>query len=184
MALLSIVRLAFDCEIAELMEEKGAFITTNLTAFDPGLLDIPAVANVPSSLAKAKSANMKKCPVKRAFQTDCVGGVEACNIQIAYEKHLNHEFFGAHTSLVTLTSVGGELVALSGDFMNPYTQGKLGVIEEGAYADILIVDGNPMEDFSVVGTGDKWFGAELRPESPETIRIIMKDGVIYKNTLD
>jgi hypothetical protein len=45
------------------------------------------------------------------------------------------------------------------------------------------VDGNPLEDFSVVGTGDKWFGAELRPESPETIRIIMKDGVIYKNTL-
>ena len=184
---------AFDCEIAELMEEKGAFITTNLTAFDPGLLDIPAVANVPSSLAKAKSAsatfanyipNMKKCPVKRAFQTDCVGSVEACNIQIAYEKHLNHEFFGAHTSLVTLTSVGGELVALSGDFMNPYTQGKLGVIEEGAYADILIVDGNPLEDFSVVGTGDKWFGADPRPESPKTIRIIMKDGVIYKNTLD
>ena len=46
-----------------------------------------------------------------------------------------------------------------------------------------IVDGNPLEDFSVVGTGDKWFDAEPRPESPETIRIIMKDGKIYKNTL-
>ena len=75
------------------------------------------------------------------------------------------------------------MVALSGDFMNPYPEGKLGVIEEGAYADILIVDGNPLEDFSVVGTGDKWFDAEPRPESPETIRIIMKDGKIYKNTL-
>ena len=42
---------------------------------------------------------------------------------------------------------------------------------------------NPLEDFSVVGTGDKWFGAKPRPESPETIRLIMKDGVIYKNTL-
>jgi imidazolonepropionase-like amidohydrolase len=165
---------SFDCEIAKLMKKKDAYITTNLTAFDPGLLDIPAVANVPASLAKAKSAsatfanyipNMKKCPVKRAFQTDCVGSVTACNIQIAYEKKLN------------------ELVALSGDFMNPYPNAKLGVIEEGAYADILIVDGNPLEDFSVVGTGDKWFGAEPRPESPETIRIIMKDGVIYKNTL-
>ena len=57
-------------------------------------------------------------------------------------------------------------------------------IEEGAYADILIIDGNLLEDFSVVGTGDKWFGAEPRPESPETIRIIMKDGKIYKNTLE
>jgi imidazolonepropionase-like amidohydrolase len=183
---------SFDCEIAELMKKKGAYITTNLTAFDPGLLTIPSIANVPSSLAKAKSAsatfagyidNMKKCPVKRGFQTDCVGSVAACNIQIAYEKHLNNRFFGPHASLVTLTSTGGEIVALSGDFTNPYREGKLGVIEEGAYADILIVDGNPLEDFSVVGTGDKWFDAEPRPESPETIRIIMKDGVIYKNTL-
>jgi len=183
---------SFDCEIAEVMKEKGAYITTNLTAFDPGLLSIPAIASVPSSLAKAKSAsetfggyvdNMKECPVKRGFQTDCVGSVEACNIQIAYEKHLNNEFFGPLTSLQTLTSVGGEIVALSGDFTNPYTAGKLGVIEEGAYADILIVDGNPLEDFSVLGTGDKWFDAEPRPDSPETIRIIMKDGAIYKNTL-
>jgi imidazolonepropionase-like amidohydrolase len=183
---------SFDCEVAKVMKKNNAYITTNLTAFDPGLLDIPAVKNVPSSLAKAKSAsatfgdyidNMKKCPVKRAFQTDCVGSVEACNIQIAYEKHLNNEFFGPYTSLVTMTSTGGELVALSGDSMNPYTEGKLGVLEEGAYADILIIDGNPLEDFSVVGTGDRWFDAEPRPESPETIRLIMKDGVVYKNTL-
>lgn len=184
---------SFDCEIAAIMNEKGAFITTNLTAFDPGLLSIPAVANVPSSLAKAKSAsatfanyidNMKECPVKRGFQTDCVGSVEACNIQIAYEKHLNNAFFGPLTSMQTLTSTGGEIVALSGDFMNPYLDGKLGVIEEGAYADILLIDGNPLEDFSVVGTGDKWFDADPRPASPETIRLIMKDGVIYKNTLE
>jgi imidazolonepropionase-like amidohydrolase len=183
---------SFDCEISRLMKKKGAYITTNLTAFDPGLLDIPAVANVPASLAKAKSAsatfanyvpNMNECPAKRGFHTDCVGSVSACNIQIAYEKHLNNEFFGSHTALVALTSVGGEIAALSGDFMNPYPDGKLGVIEEGAYADILIVDGNPLEDFSVVGTGDKWFDAEPRPQSPETIRLIMKDGKFYKNTL-
>ena len=182
----------YDCEIGELMKEKNAYITTNLTAFDPGLLDIPAVKNVAASLAKAISAseafsgyldNMRQCPAKRGHHTDCVGTAEACNIQIAYEKYLANEFFGAHTSLVALTSVGGEIAAMTGDFMNPYPDGKLGVIEEGAYADILIVDGNPLEDFSVVGTGDKWFGAEPRPDSPETIRIIMKDGVIYKNTL-
>lgn len=182
----------YDCEIGELMKEKGAYITTNLTAFDPGLLDIPAVKNVPSSLAKAKSAsaaftnyldNMRQCPAKRGHHTDCVGTPAACNIQIAYEKFLANEFFGAHTSLVALTSIGGEIAAMSGDFMNPYPNGKLGVIEEGAYADILIVDGNPLEDFSGVGTGEKWFGADPRPDSPETIRIIMKDGKLYKNTL-
>ena len=183
---------SFDCEIASLMKKKDAYITTNLTAFDPGLLDIPAIANVPASLRKAKSAsatfaeyipNMKKCPVKRAFQTDCVGDVKSCSKQIAYEKHLNAKFFDPHTALVTLTSTGGELVALSGDFMNPYPDGELGVIVEGAYADILLVDGNPLEDFTVVGTSDKWFDGPERPYSPETIRVIMKDGKIYKNTL-
>ena len=182
----------FDCEISELMEEKGAYITTNLTAFDPNLLEIPAVKNVASSLAKAKSAsaafkdyipNMKKCPAPRGFQTDCVGSVDACNIQIAYEKKLNNDFFGPYESLKTLTSVGGEIATLSGDFMNPYPDAKLGVIEKGAYADILLLDGNPFEDFSVVGTGDQWFGADKRPDSPESIKLIMKDGVIYKNTL-
>ncbi|MFK7876828.1 MAG: amidohydrolase family protein [Paracoccaceae bacterium] len=183
----------YDCEVGELMKEKDAYITTNLTAFDPGLLDIPAVKDVPASLAKATSAsaafvdyidNMLQCPAKRGHHTDCVGTADACNIQIAYEKKLANDFFGAHTSLVAMTSVGGEIAALTGDFMNPYPDGKLGVIEEGAYADILLLDGNPLEDFSVVGTGDKWFGADPRPDSPETIRIIMKDGVIYKNTLD
>ncbi|MEP3299927.1 MAG: amidohydrolase family protein [Pseudoruegeria sp.] len=183
----------YDCEIGTLMEEKGAYITTNLTAFDPGLLEIPAVKDVPASLAKAKSAsaafvnyidNMRECPAKRGHHTDCVGSVDACNIQVAYEKHLAHEFFGAHTSLVAMTSVGGEIAAMTGDFMNPYPAGKLGVIEEGAYADILLLDGNPFEDFSIVGTGDQWFGADPRPDSPETINLIMKDGQIYKNTLN
>ncbi|MPW36369.1 amidohydrolase family protein [Vibrio sp. B1Z05] len=183
---------SFDCEIAEVMNDKGAYITTNLTAFDPGLMDIPAIKNVPSSYRKAKSAtesfknyipNMKKCPVKRGFQTDCVGSVDACNIQIAYEKKLNNDFFGPYESLKTLTSIGGEIATLTGDFTNPYPEAKLGVIEVGAYADVLLLDGNPLQDFSVVGTGDKWFGAEKRVDSPETIQLIMKDGVIYKNTL-
>ena len=183
----------FDCEIAELMNEKGAYITTNLTAFDPGLLDIPAVRDVPSSYRKAVSAsaafkdyipNMKKCPVKRGYHTDCVGSVGACSKQIAYEKYLNGDFFGNYAALVAMTSVGGEIAALSGEFMNPYPDAKLGVVEKDAYADLLLIDGNPLEDLSVIGTSDKWFDGPTRPASPETIRIIMKDGVIYKNTLN
>lgn len=54
--------------------------------------------------------------------------------------------------------------------MNPYKQGKLGVIEEGAYADILLVDGNPLQDITIA-------------TNHENFRIIMKDGKIYKNTL-
>ncbi len=57
----------------------------------------------------------------------------------------------------------------------------MGVIEEGAYADILLVDGNPLEDVSVIGGNTKWFDAEPEWKPIDTIRVIMKNGVIYKN---
>lgn len=81
-----------------------------------------------------------------------------------------------------MTSVAGEMVALSSDVVNPYFEGKLGVIEEGAYADILLVDGNPLKDITVIGGNEKWFDAPTR-NGIKTMRIIMKDGKIYKNTL-
>ena len=182
----------FDGDIADLMKEKGAYITTNLTAFDPGLMDIPAVKSDPRTLHKAVTAseafvnyipNVRKFKPKRGFHTDCVGDYKACRKQVAYEKYLNGDFFGNYRALIALTSVGGEIAALSGNIVNPYQEGKLGVIEEGAYADILLVDGNPLEDLSVIGAHDKWFDGPDRPEGVETIRIIMKAGVIYKNTM-
>jgi imidazolonepropionase-like amidohydrolase len=182
----------FDGDVAKLMKEKGAYITTNLTAFDPSLTEIPAIKNEPASLAKAISAsaafsgyldNVRKYKPKRGFHTDCVGQARACQKQVAYEKFLNGDFFGNHRALVAMTSVGGEIAALSGDIVNPYQDGKLGVVEQGAYADLLLVDGNPLEDLSVLGTEDKWFDGPERPDGVPTIRIIMKDGILYKNTL-
>ena len=81
-----------------------------------------------------------------------------------------------------MTSNGGELAALTGRG-NPYPEGKLGVIEKGAYADLLIVDGNPLEDISAIGAVDTWFDAKSRDQDVSSIRVIMKDGTIYKNTL-
>jgi imidazolonepropionase-like amidohydrolase len=72
--------------------------------------------------------------------------------------------------LVQATSKGGELLAMSGP-KNPYKEGPLGVIQEGAYADLLLVNGNPLDDISVL----------TKPE--ENLALIMKDGKIYKNAL-
>ena len=66
------------------------------------------------------------------------------------------------------TGTGGELLKLSG-IRNP-DPGDLGVVKEGALADLLPVDGNPLEGVKVVG--------EL-----ENLRVIIKDGQVYKNTL-
>jgi imidazolonepropionase-like amidohydrolase len=54
--------------------------------------------------------------------------------------------------------------------MNPYKDGTLGVIEKGAYADILLWNGNPLENLDLILDDAK-------------LQVIMKDGVIYKNTL-
>ena len=81
-----------------------------------------------------------------------------------------------------MTSNSGKLMAATGQ-LNPYPA-PLGVIEEGAYADLLLVDGNPLEDLSVIGANAKWFDAPARSQDLKTMRIIMKDGKIYKNTLN
>ena len=80
-----------------------------------------------------------------------------------------------------MTSNAAKLMAASGK-LNPYPA-PLGVIEEGAYADILLVDGNPLEDLTVIGANSKWFDAADRSQDLKSLRIIMKDGKIYKNTL-
>ena len=53
---------------------------------------------------------------------------------------------------------------------DPYPDGDLGVIKVGVYADMLLVEGNPLEDIAVLGELDN-------------LVIIMKDGKIYKNIL-
>ena len=181
----------FNDNVHKKMVEKGAYIITNLTAFSPLLAEVSAL-NDPRNQYKLKTAtaafkdyipNVKRLKPKRGHQTDCVGSAVPCQAQVAYEKYLNGDFFGNYEALISMTSVNGEIVALSGPVVNPYPDAKLGVIEQGAYADILIVDGNPLEDLSVIGANSKWFDAEYRPNGVESIKIIMKDGVIYKNTL-
>ena len=66
-------------------------------------------------------------------------------------------------------STNAELLALSGK-RSPY-RGKLGVVEVGALADLLLVDGDPLQDINLVADPAKNF------------LVIMKDGKIYKNTL-
>ena len=184
----------FDEEIAMKMEEVDAYMTTNMQAFSPALGQVSAISASPASARKAASAqeafkdyveNVKKFRPKLGFQSDCVGMPLACNAQTDHQIYLGAMFFGNHYYLKALTSVNGEILKLSGEVRDPYPEGKIGVIEEGAYADMLMVDGNPLEDITVIGGNEKWFDAEPRPfgRGIDTMRIIMKDGKIYKNTL-
>ena len=66
------------------------------------------------------------------------------------------------------TAGNGELLAMSGP-MNPY-RGKLGVIEPGAFADMILVAGDPTANLALVA-------------DPETnFKLIMKGGRVFKDT--
>ncbi len=160
-------------------------------AFSPELGKIEAISSSPASARKAATAqaafvdfikHVNATKPKFGFRSDCVEGIASCKKQTDHEIFLSAKFLGNFFALKSMTSVNGEIVALSGDVLNPYYEGKLGVIEAGAYADILLVDGNPLEDISAIGGNEKWSDAPPR-DGIETMRVIMKDGKIYKNTL-
>ena len=94
--------------------------------------------------------------------------MRGCQPQGAYLAKMVRWYTPAE-ALKMATADNGELMALSG-FINPYP-GKLGVVEEGALADLLLVDGNPLENIKLIEDPDKNF------------LVIMKDGKIYKNTV-
>jgi len=68
------------------------------------------------------------------------------------------------------TSNAARWLAKSGP-KNPYKEGALGVIEVGAYADLILVDGNPLEDVGIVA------------DYKNNVNVVIKDGEIFKNSL-
>jgi imidazolonepropionase-like amidohydrolase len=78
--------------------------------------------------------------------------------------------FSPYEILKTATSNAAIVLGWTGD-MNPYKYGSLGTIEVGGYADMILVDGNPLEDISLI------------EDYTNNFKVIMKDGMIWKNTL-
>lgn len=91
------------------------------------------------------------------------------------------EGFGNYKTLVYMTSNNGKIMALTGK-NNPYP-GKLGVIEADAYADIILVDGNPLQDLSVLGASFDMWAPPRAERTIKTIPFVMKDGKIAYNQL-
>ena len=111
----------------------------------------------------------KKLGIPVAFGTDAFGSTRAFEGAVK-EFGARLRWFSSLEILKQATSVNAQLLALTGP-RNPYLDGPLGVIEKGAYADLLIVDGNPLED------------VRIHEDYENNIRVIVKDGIVYKNTL-
>jgi imidazolonepropionase-like amidohydrolase len=163
-----------DEETAQLMAEKGVW--WSMQPMDAEGEDAFTFES-PISTAKYKDlvsklngavAATKKYNVKTAFGTDLLFDPELARKQGKFLAKLK-KWYTPYEALKMATHDNAQLLKLSGP-RDPYP-GELGVIKEGALADLILVDGNPLENLDLVADPENNF------------KVIMKDGKVYKNTL-
>jgi imidazolonepropionase-like amidohydrolase len=163
--------MLMDEATAQLMASKGIWLSTQPlplelgNAFPPGSEERAKFQQVFDGVDNVYKL-ARKYKLKTAFGTDVLFSSALAAQQGALLASLTRWYSPAE-ALVMATGTNGELLRLSGE-RSPY-KGNLGVVREGALADLLLVDGNPVADIGLI----------TRPA--ESFLVIMKDGVIYKN---
>ena len=162
-----------DDETAKMMAEKGIWLSTQplpeelRLGFPVGSVQREKADKVFPGIAKTYEL-AKKYKLKTAWGTDVLFSRALAQKQGAILASLVRWYTPAE-ALTMATSTNAELLAMSGE-RNPYP-GKLGLVEPGALADLLLVDGNPLENIQLIADPEKSFV------------VIMKDGKIHKNKL-
>lgn len=157
---------------AKLMAERGVWLSAQpfpdefLEIFPPGSSQRAKIKDVIEGCDRTyRMARMHK--IKTAFGTDILFSPKLAPRHGAMLVSLSRWFKPAEV-LAMATRTNAELLELSGK-RNPYP-GKLGAVEEGALADLLLVDGDPIDNLELIADPGKNF------------LVIMKDGTIFKNT--
>lgn len=151
----------------ELMAQKGIWLSLQMLQDDSETMAParrekrkPVIDGQQTVWARAKAAG-----VKLAWGTDFLFDLEANREQTAYLLKLQPWFTPAEI-LKLATHDNAQLLALSGP-RSPYP-GALGVVREGALADLILVDGDPLANLDLIADPEKNFV------------VIMKDGAIVK----
>lgn len=158
---------------AKLIAEKDIWLSTQplpeeiANAFPPGSFEREKAMKVVTGVDVVYGF-AKKYKLKTAFGTDVLFSRALAQKQGALLAKLSRWFTPAEV-LTMATSTNADLLTLCG-LRNPYP-GKLGVVEEGAFADLLLVNGDPLVNIELIADPQKNF------------LVIMKDGKVHKNTL-
>jgi imidazolonepropionase-like amidohydrolase len=158
---------------AKLMAAKGVWLSMQAfpdelaNAFPPGSFEREKAMEVFAG-TDATFKLAKKYKIKTAWGTDILFSPQLAPRQGELLTKLLQWYTPAET-LAMATGTNAQLLALSGK-RNPYP-GKLGVVEQGALADLLLVDGDPIANIKLIEDPAKNFV------------VIMKDGKIYKNSV-
>jgi imidazolonepropionase-like amidohydrolase len=161
-------------EVVKKMAKNGMWLSG--LSKPPGLLDVPWFTD--ENLRKAKLIlagyeNVmrwgKKYGVKMAFGTDAAGSPEMMATQLL-EFEAREPFFTPVEILMQATSTSAELLQLCNS-RNPWKEAPLGVIKEGAWADMLIYNKNPLKDIKIL------------IDHKTNLKLVIKNGAVYKNEL-
>jgi imidazolonepropionase-like amidohydrolase len=154
----------------KLLGQKGIWLS--LQALDEAPPTAPAATRAKKHTVVEGTDNAfkwaKKYKVKLAWGTDFLFA-PAQNVNQNSDIIKLKQWLTPAEVLKLVTHDNAQLLALSGP-RNPYP-GKLGVVQPGALADLLLVDGDPLADLDLIADPGKNFV------------VIMKDGKVYKNTL-
>jgi len=157
---------------AKLIAEKGVWLSLQplpealRQGFPVGTVQRAKADEVWPGIARTYEM-AKKYKIKTAWGTDVLFSQALAQQQGAILASLVRWYSPAE-ALAMATATNAELLAMSGK-RNPYP-GKLGVVEEGALADLLLVDGDPLANIDLIA------------DPARNFKVIMKDGRVYKNT--
>ena len=150
---------------AQLIAERGIWLSTQpfpaeiADVFPPGSQEHAKALEVIAGTDRTYKL-ARKYKIKTAFGTDILFSQKLAHAKAL--ARLAGPLVHAAEILTMATSTNAELLELCGK-RNPYA-GKLGVVAEGALADLLLVDGNPLEDITLLADPEK------------NLAVIMKDG--------
>lgn len=158
---------------ARLMADKGIWLSIQPFLDDEDKIPVAGEVNQRRQIAVIAGTDRaydlaRKHKVKVAFGTDVLFDARLAGRQGAQLAKMVR-WYTPGEALKMATGDNGELLAMSG-LRSPYS-GKLGVIEEGALADLLLVDGDPLENIGLVS------------DPARNFLVIMKDGKFFKNLL-
>jgi imidazolonepropionase-like amidohydrolase len=135
---------------AQLMKERGAFVVPTLVTFN-ALTEEGASLGLPAdSVAKieaVRSAGLASLEIFRAagvpmgYGTDLLGEMHRHQSR---EFLIRREVLPAPEIIASATSIAAKIIGM---------EGKLGTVAPGAFADLIVIEGNPLEDLALLATG-------------------------------
>ncbi len=153
-----------DGRAAQMAAEANAVAVPTLVTYEALAQDGPALGLPRASIAKIDAVRhsgmeslsiLREAGVTIAFGTDLLGET---HVRQCEEFSIRAQVLPPAEILASATTVAARLIGM---------EGRLGLLQEGAIADLLVVDDSPLQDMEILANPKK------------SLRLVMKEGVIY-----